>query len=60
MLEDLRGIEGLFETLCMEADEAKHSQVKYKELGANSSSSESKNCQCQNENGSASNEEETD
>ena len=34
MLEDLRGIEGLFEKLCVEADESAH--VKYKELGTTS------------------------
>ena len=35
-MEDLRGIEGLFEELLKEADEAAHSQVKYKELGSTS------------------------
>ena len=35
-MEDLRGIEGLFEELMKEADEAAQSQVKYKELGSTS------------------------
>ena len=37
-MEDLRGIEGLFEELMNEADEATKSQVKYKELGSTSDS----------------------
>jgi len=36
LMEDLRGIEGLFEELMREADEAAQSQVKYKELGSTS------------------------
>ena len=35
-MEDLRGIEGLFEELMKEADEATQFQVKYKELGSTS------------------------
>ena len=35
-MEDLQGIEGLFEELMKEADEAAQSQVKYKELGSTS------------------------
>jgi len=35
-MEDLRGIEGLFELLMKEADEAAQFQVKYKELGSTS------------------------
>jgi hypothetical protein len=35
-MEDLRGIEGLYEELMKEADEATQFQVKYKELGSTS------------------------
>ena len=34
MLEDMRGIEGLYDNLLAEADEAVAKRVKYKELGS--------------------------
>lgn len=53
ILEDLRGIEGLFEKLCHEADDANKANVKYKELGESTSIA----CSCE-QNGASKDDDE--